>query len=196
MFGFGKRTAKDETQSIAQQIQTITPRAPAVTEASTTESTTEVRPIRAPAQNAEHSRKMSGALGDIVSVFAQSATHERLTLKDIGPMILPALSAGQYKVAIGQDEQTGFSRPLAAVLWARVSDDMDQTLQANPIEAARLAPDAWTGGNRIWIVEAVGAQAAIAALTSDLQKTAWRGQDVKYRAVGPDGTMTFATLPS
>jgi hemolysin-activating ACP:hemolysin acyltransferase len=196
MFGFTKKLTSNEAQPVAQQMQTITPRpATAPVVATAPDRSLDGQSARSPALNAKHSRKMSSALGDIVSVFAQSPHHDQLTLKQIGPMVLPALGAGQYKVAVGQDQQTGFSRPIAAVLWARVSDDIDHALKANPNDTARLAPDAWVSGSKVWIVEAVGAQTAIAALTSELQRTAWQGLDVKYRAAAADGSITYGMLP-
>jgi hemolysin-activating ACP:hemolysin acyltransferase len=148
------------------------------------------------ARNAAHSRRMSTMLGDIVSVFAQSPQHTNLQLGDLSKAVLPALAAGQYKIAVGQDDATGYSRPIAAIVWARVSDAVDQRLISNVASRLNLGRDDWTSGNHIWIIDAAGAREALTPLLVELRRTVWGQAPVKFRQVSEAGAAVVGTLAS
>lgn len=141
-----------------------------------------------------HSRKMSAMLGDIVSVLAVSPSHRNLRVSDLTRAVLPALASGQYKIALGQDEITGYSRPVATVLWARVSSTVDQRLAANIAAGVQIAADEWISGDTLWIVEAAGSREALIPLFNDLRKGAWGTSEVKYRTLSTTGLAVVGVL--
>ncbi|WP_346891459.1 toxin-activating lysine-acyltransferase [uncultured Roseibium sp.] len=54
----------------------------------------------------------------------------------------------------------GLTVPLALVLWAKVSEEVDRKLEAQKKAGAplRLAPVDWTSGDIPWLVLSVGAK--------------------------------------
>lgn len=54
--------------------------------------------------------------------------------------------------------------PLAVLLWASVSDEVDARLAASPSTTVRLKPAEWKSGPHVWLVEAVGEPRAVKTL--------------------------------
>ncbi len=132
------------------------------------------------------SKLVSASVGDIAVVFSNSAAHKHYTLADIEWMILPAVVSGQAYIAELQHKDIGARAPVAVVLWASVSADVDQRLSANPNQKIRLRPDEWKSGDNLWIVDVAGEPRAIAGAFAQLAQTQFRDRAVKL--VMPDAT--------
>lgn len=79
-------------------------------------------------------------------------------------------------------------------LWARVSDEVDEKLSANLDRPARLRPDEWTSGENLWLIDAVGAPAAVKAMVERLSEAVFEGRPYKLRARGQDGKVSVQTV--
>lgn len=124
-------------------------------------------------------KAISTAFGDIVSVLMRTEPFHALNLKDLEWLVMPALRTGQFALAHGDprapenrgDDADGANSkpldvPIAVVLWAFVSDDVDARLRAAPPNDGilRLAPNEWRGGNTPWIIAAAGVPQALRAI--------------------------------
>ena len=49
-------------------------------------------------------------------------------------------------------EAQGGQRPIGVVLWGRVSDEVEQTLERG---TTRMRPQDWKSGDRLWVVEVI-----------------------------------------
>lgn len=83
-----------------------------------------------------------------------------------------------------------FRAPVAAVLWASVSDDTDQRLSADPGRKIRLRPDEWKSGEHLWIVDVAGEPNAIAGSLKQLAEGPFKGKAVRFvMADGPSAAL-------
>lgn len=67
------------------------------------------------------------------------ADRQRPT-QDLEWMVAPALMSGQFAVADAQSKDTGMVTPAATVLWAMVSEEVDQRLSQTVDKLAQLKP--------------------------------------------------------
>jgi hemolysin-activating ACP:hemolysin acyltransferase len=133
------------------------------------------------------------ALGQIVSLLMRSTHHKQHSLADLEWMLLPAVLAGQFRIAHAQAQPQGPRTPVAAALWASVSSEVDQRLSvlSNPL---RLRPEEWRSGNILWLVDTVGDARVVPQLLKHLQETAFIGRDMKVRVRGEDGKTGIGVL--
>jgi cytolysin-activating lysine-acyltransferase len=124
---------------------------------------------------------MSVAFADIVSVLMCSPLHKHFSLTDLEWLVVPPLLAGQCRVAKAQPQGGGLGTPVAVVLWASVSAEVDNRLSSNVNAPIRLRPDEWRSGDILWLVEAVGDQRVVPPLLKQLTDTAFKGHTVKMR---------------
>jgi len=127
------------------------------------------------------SKLISASIGDIAVVFSRSHAHKHYTLSDMEWMILPAVVTGQVYVAEAQHKESGARVPIAVVLWARVSDETDQRLSANPGPRIRLRPEEWASGDNIWIVDVAGDPPVIAGALQQLQREIFKEKPLKIK---------------
>lgn len=139
------------------------------------------------------SKRISTGLGEIASVFMRSKAHAILPVGQL-QTLMPAVARNQYVTAEARSRENGMSSPIAVVIWATVSDAVDERLAADAQKPLNLAPAEWASGSHVWVVEAVGEPRAVSVLIKRLQDTRWKGQTVKLRARGEDGQASIKTL--
>lgn len=111
-------------------------------------------PARAPrrppgAGTAQVPRKGPGfgeVLGDICWLMAQSPSHKHMFLADLEWLIIPALTAKQFRVLKADN------KPMAYVSWAFLSEEAEARLLSGQ---RRLRPADWKSGDRLWVVDLV-----------------------------------------
>ena len=130
------------------------------------------------------SKLVSASIGDIAVVFSRSPRHKHYSLADIEWLIVPAVVTGQAYIAELQHKEHGGRAPVAAVLWASVSDEVDQRLSANAGAKIRLKPEEWKSGEHLWIVDVAGDPRAIADALARLASTDLKHSSAKL--VMPD----------
>ncbi len=145
-------------------------------------------------RQAMRSRLLSVNFGNMVVVLMQSPAHRDKTLADLQELVVPALLRDQFRIAEVTRQDSGFMAPVALVLWARVSEEVDRRLSAEREGPVRLAPDEWAGGDILWLVETVGEKRFVDAILADLAKTAFKGKTVKFRKLDADGVASVETL--
>ena len=89
----------------------------------------------------------TAAFGEIVALLRFSPVFKHLSLGDLEWLVIPWLATNQVTVVWGKRKnQQGCTIPLGLALWARVSEDVDKTLEAQqnahmPFRPAPLAPN-------------------------------------------------------
>lgn len=145
------------------------------------------------------SRRTLASLGELVAVMMSSPQHQNMTLAQLRKFVGPAIATGQYLVASAHNKLRGAATPVAAVVWANVSADVDRRLGENLDQPLTLKAEEWTSGQIPWLVAAVGDQRMIQHLVATVQQKSLKGRTLKARVTGDDGkptVRTFSTAPS
>ncbi len=133
-------------------------------------------------------REVWADIGQIMTVMGADPRYTTLAAGDLLTMILPPVTMGHFAIAkaptklVGRDHS--IPAPRAAILWARVSDEVDARLRAAR-EIPKLEAWEWNSGPNHWIVHTPGDQGAISPLLSQLQKEVPKG--TRFTAVIPAG---------
>jgi cytolysin-activating lysine-acyltransferase len=142
----------------------------------------------------ERTKRITTAFGEIVSVFLRSPAHRHLFLADLEWLVVPALSTGQFALAEARHKESGLGAPVAVMLWATVSAEVDARLAANVGKPVRLKPDEWAAGPNAWVVEAVGEPRVVKALIDKALRGPLKGHALKVTTRSADGTPTLQLL--
>ena len=132
--------------------------------------------------------------GEIATVLMRSPELKHHSLADLEWLAAPAVMTGQFLLAEAQSKASGLTAPVAMVLWAQVSAEVDARLGANTGGPLRLTPGEWKCGDILWVIEAVGEAPLVQALLKRLLATGAKGRPVKMRARGKDGKMRVAVV--
>lgn len=132
-------------------------------------------------KHAEVSQRLATTVGEIVGLMVRSPRHRDSKLSDLRWLVLPAIRTGQYALISTQSRSHGYTAPVAAVLWASTSAEVDKRLCEQLDTPIRLGPREWRSGDILWLVEAIGDDRAIAALVQRLKANEWKGKPVKAR---------------
>lgn len=124
----------------------------------------------------------------------QSPAHTEVRLPDLRELVVPAVVSNQFRIAEAHRNDSGYTIPVAVVLWARVSEEVDARLSDTAQPEVKLTAADWTSGDIPWIIEAVGEQRFIAPLLQNLMQNNFKGKQVKYRRRGEDGQIELAEL--
>jgi len=114
-------------------------------------------------------RTVAEALGQIVWVLAQSPVHRELRIKDFEWSFMPAALNEQFRIfrfgplpGVGHVDPKRFAPagltqealeqlPLGVAIWARVSAAVEAKIETG----ARLNPEDWQSGDRVWLLELI-----------------------------------------
>ncbi len=140
------------------------------------------------------SKQLSAAFGQIIAIMMRAKRHQYTFLSDLEWMVLPAITTGQFAIAEQRHKDSGLTSPRAAILWASVSDEVDQRLSANRSGAIRLKPSEWSSGTNAWLVDAVGDARAIKVLVDQVLSGTLKARALKAIVRGPDGKPTVQIM--
>ncbi len=138
-------------------------------------------------RRAQLAKRLSSAFGDIVTLLMRSESERGRTLADLEWMVVPAMQTGQFAVAEAQAQETGVVAPMGVVLWAMVSDSVDQRLSAQLDQPMQLDPGDWKSGDIPWIVAAFGEPKVVEQLLQQLTKNVFTARPAKLRARDKEG---------
>lgn len=138
-------------------------------------------------------KQIAASFGEIVTLLLRSPGDRQRPIQDLEWMVAPALMTGQFAVADAQSKETGAVMPVAAVLWAFVSPEIDQRLSAVG-ETARLAPNEWRSGNIPWVIMAIGDHKVVNGLLQQLARTVFKDTPAKIRARNNDGQVVVGRI--
>lgn len=125
---------------------------------------------------------VSHVLGEICWLMSQSAYHKHFSLGDLEWMVMPAVLAEQFRIF--RSEQ---GPPLGVALWAYLSPDIESRFvaQVESGAGARLKPDDWKSGDRLWLVEVIAPQASdgnnlMDVMVDDLARNVFPGKTLRF----------------
>lgn len=119
-------------------------------------------PENAPSPEARLLEDPIRVFGEIVSMLGKDPDYRERPLSDLAWIVGPAIASKQALVARARPaDAEGPGRrktPVGAILWARVSPEVDQALRdcGGRLDVMREHQDAWTSGEHVWIVAISG----------------------------------------
>lgn len=129
---------------------------------------------------------VSQALGEIVWILTQSRFHKHHAISDLEWMVMPPVLAEQFRIFRAGGTPVGYA------VWAYLSEDAETRLrdQAESGVGARLSPDDWKAGDRLWLVDLVAVEGpdrdkVTAVMLEDLRVTALTGKRFKFHVADP-----------
>ena len=138
--------------------------------------------------------KSFATLGELTNLLMRAENYKDTRLADLDWLILPAIRLNQFRIARAQSKQTGLSIPIATVVWAKVSREVDQKLSAIHSEPIRLSAQEWNSGDILWIVLDAGDTRGVSIIINALRKTDFKGRPVKIRSRDASGNTTVKTI--
>jgi cytolysin-activating lysine-acyltransferase len=127
---------------------------------------------------------VSHILGEICWLMSQSAYHRHFSIADLEWMVMPAILAEQFRVFRAEQ-----GPPLGVALWAFLSEEVEARFRAQVDSGAgaRLKPDEWNCGDRLWIVEIIAPQASdhnnlMQLMVDDLAANVFAGQPFRFHS--------------
>ena len=145
-------------------------------------------------KQAAQARQFSAALGDIVGMFMRTKELRKLTLGALEKMVVPAIATGQYLIARAQSKDNGMKLPVAAVLWATVSETVDHRLSTELDRPIRLEPEEWKSGGIPWLICVTGDRRVVDDMLRKLQSDIFKNTPIKIRRPTEDGRTTIDTI--
>lgn len=136
------------------------------------------------------------AFGDIVSLLMRTKEFRALTLAQIEKLVVPAVTTEQFLIAEEQSKANGLIAPVAMVLWASVSQDVDRRLSENLTQPLDLGANEWKSGDIPWLVAIAGNARAVRPILKRLQETVLKDRPLKMRVKGSDGRVTIKKIGS
>ena len=137
-----------------------------------------VSPTASDAQGGQ--RTVAQVLGEIVWLFTQSPVHKTLFISDLEWCVMPAILLEQFRIFYRNGQPGGL------VLWASVSGETEARLAAGG--PARLRPDEWRSGDRLWLVEIVAPFGGQEEMLADCAAVVFGGKPFKYQRTSAAGT--------
>lgn len=129
---------------------------------------------------------VSHMLGEVTWLMSQSPLHKHFAVGDLEWMVMPAILLEQFRVFHGEKSPVGFA------LWANLSENAEQRLNdmAMAGQGARLRPDEWKSGERLWLVELVAPFATaenklIESMVADLSQNVFPDRVIKMHVTDP-----------
>ncbi len=101
---------------------------------------------------------------------------------------------GQFLLAEAQLKGSGMVAPVGLVLWASVSPEVNERLEAHPSGLPRLKPEEWKSGDILWVIEVIGEGMMIQAMLKRKMDQDWNGRQVKMRVRDKAGDLRVGTL--
>lgn len=138
-------------------------------------------------RRAQYARDISASFGQVISLMMQSRQHRLTLLAELEWLVMPALTTRQFRVAEGVNQERGIVAPIAAVLWAHVSPEIDKRISGNLDQPIKLKPEEWRSGEHTWIIETLGENNAVTALLQHLKQNELKDKTVRMRVRGQDG---------
>jgi len=130
------------------------------------------------------------AFGDLAMLAMQHPVYRNMAIADLDWLILPAILTGNFAI-MHTARSEGEKIPIAAVTWARVSEEVDQRLMENPHRPFRLSPEEYASGGIYWLAHTFGPPQAVERLLGLLCHPG--GEDERGNAI-PTGPLAGKKL--
>ena len=135
------------------------------------------------------------AFTQVVGILMRSPHYRQYTLGDLEWLVIPPVMAGQFRIGEAKSNNgQGAAVPVAVVLWALVSPEVDQRLTQDSSTSFQLKPAEWKSGDIPWLVHAAGETRFVRFVVDQLVKTTFKGRKVKVRGRDREGNVKVHVL--
>lgn len=138
--------------------------------------------------------RATAIFGQIVGLLMRSERHRHHFVADLDWSVVPALANNQFLVSEAVDKVSGVRSPVAVVMWAMVSEEVDRRLSSDPGARLVLKPEDWKSGSIPWLVDAIGDQHAVGALAKALVSKKFRDTGLKLVRMSDDHRPVLGVL--
>lgn len=138
----------------------------------------------AAAQKPPQNLTVSEVFGQATWLMTQSRGHRTMFISDLEWMLMPPILLRQFRLFPGKDQ------PLGIALWAQLSDEASQRLEAG----GKLKPDDWKSGDNYWLVELLAPFGQQDAMLGDIKSSIFKGKTFKMHAADTTGARKVVTL--
>ena len=97
----------------------------------------------------------------ICGLMMQSDYHKKLSLSEVGRVILPALHYGQYKIFTDERGPCGF------VTWAFLAPDVADGYAEG---ARKIQPGDWAAGDELWFTNFVAIRGGVLKMVREMYR--------------------------
>ena len=132
-----------------------------------------------PSPAAETQRTVASTLGEIVWLMSQSPAHKTFFISDLEWMIMVPVMLQQFRIFYDQQ------KPIGVALWGFVNDEVEERLMGGN---AKLKPQDWKSGNKLWVVEIIAPFGGHEAMLQDLKTQVFSEQEITFLRQ-PDGVV-------
>jgi len=135
------------------------------------------------------------AFTQVVGILMRSPHYRQYTLGDLEWLVIPPVMAGQFRIGEAKPNNSqGAAVPVAVVLWALVSPEVDQRLMEGSNTSFKLKPEEWKSGDIPWLLHAAGETRFVRFVVDQLTKTTFKGRKIKVRGRDKDGNVKVHVL--
>src|SRR5215468_11240362 len=135
------------------------------------------------------------AFTQVVGVLMRSPHYKQYTIGDLEWLVIPPVMAGQFRIGEAKpDSAQGAAVPVAVVLWASVSPEVDRRMMEGDNTSFQLKPEEWKSGDIPWLVHAAGETRFVRSVVDQMTKTTFKGRKVKVRGRDRDGNLKVHVL--
>jgi cytolysin-activating lysine-acyltransferase len=92
---------------------------------------------------------ISHIFGELVWLFTQSPRHAALPVGELAWQLMPAIARRQFHLFREGD------RPVGAAIWASMDESGEQCFLEDRFHPPHVGEDAWSAGDRLWLVDLV-----------------------------------------
>lgn len=145
-------------------------------------------------RQAAASKLISASFGEIIAVLMRSPHYRSRPIADLQWLVVPAVLSNQFMLAEARSKESGFLAPVGVVLWAMVSDEVDQRLRNELDKPFKLEPKEWRSGTNPWLVDAVGPPQVVGGMLQRLQGQVLKDQAIRFRTQDKAGKTMLKML--
>lgn len=138
-------------------------------------------------------QKLNVAFANIVTLMMRHQAFRTHFIAELEWILVPAVATGQFLISEVKESAEGIPIPVAAVLWARVSEEVDKRLQGLK-QRPKLAPNEWASGSIPWLVDAIGEPREAANLVKHLSENVFAKTGLRAVERAADGSAVVRVL--
>jgi hemolysin-activating ACP:hemolysin acyltransferase len=143
----------------------------------------------------DRSRPALIALGEITAVLMQRREFRKMTLPMLEAVATPAITHKQFMILTAHSEPPQASAPVAVILWAMVSPEIDRRLMQSRDSKDALRSNEWKTGDIPWIMVLAGNESGTAMLLDKARRGQFAGKTAKMYAWEAKDKVTVRTFP-
>ena len=153
----------------------------------TTNPVGEAKADKVAVDNTRQQPTVVSVFGELVWLMQASVFHKQLFLGELEWAVLQPMLLQQYRI-YHKDK-----KPVGAVFWARVDDEVHKRLQQGSV---KLRAQEWKGGNNNWVIDVVAPFGNAPYFIEEIGKSVFAGQTYHYMQVDEDGRQKTVSVTS